>query len=105
MATVELSRQQWKDYFDKVSCGLAGQRAQVEIASRQLGSQLAADWLPLFGISYDPDSDVLEVLMDGLDHRITHPRAVYVAHEGGGLDSMQVIGPDRSQQIVRFRPA
>jgi hypothetical protein len=38
--------------------------AEIEVASLDLGDQIQAEWLPLIGITYDPNDDVVEVALD-----------------------------------------
>ena len=103
MATVQLDKSEWQPYFDRISKALAGEQAEIEVSSLALGNQVEADWLPLHGITYDPKSDLVEVLVEGLDHLIHHPQSVFVDHNGGGLRSMEVIEEDDTRQIVRLR--
>jgi hypothetical protein len=48
----QLEKSQWRAYFDRMSKVLVGKRAEIEVASLNLGDQIKAEWLPLFGISY-----------------------------------------------------
>ena len=74
--TFELARDAWGAYFDTVSRGLAGKQVDIEIAALSLGSQVAAAWLPVFGVTYDPKNDLLAVMSDGLARSPrTGPRA------------------------------
>ena len=103
MITEQLNKSEWQPYFDNVSKALAGEQAEIEVSSLELGNQIEAKWLPLLGITYDPKSDVVEVLVEGLDHLIHHPQTVYIEHNGGGLSSMEVIDDSDTRQIVRLR--
>ena len=38
--------------------------------SLKLGDQVAAEWLPFFGITYDPKDDIFEIALDGVDRQI-----------------------------------
>ena len=51
--------------------------AEIEVASLSLGDQVEAEWLPLHGITYDPNDDLVEVALEGLDHMIRKPREIY----------------------------
>jgi hypothetical protein len=103
MATRKLDRAQWRGYFDRMSKGLVGKRAEIEIASLALGAQVEAEWLPLLGIAYDPKDDVFEIALDGLDHLIAKPQAVYVDERDGGLAALEVVDADGVSQIVQLR--
>lgn len=99
----KLDKEVWHPYFDAMSKMLVGKRAEIEVDSLQLGSQIQASWLPLLGIVYDPKSDIVEVVLEGLDHMIHHPREVYVDVNEAGLTSVEVIAEDDERQIINLR--
>lgn len=105
MATTQLHKAEWQSYFDRLSKGLAGKQEQVEIEveSLSLGSQIEAEWLPLQGITYDPKSDIVEVLMEGLDHLIHRPQNVFIDYGATGLQSIAVIDGDNNTQVIKLR--
>ncbi|MGO8915650.1 MAG: DUF5335 domain-containing protein [Stellaceae bacterium] len=103
MAVRKLERAGWQAFFDLLSKGLVGKRAEIEIASLALGTQVEAEWLPLLGIVYDPKSDVVEVALDGLDHLIHQPRELYLAVDDDALASLVIVDDDGARQTVRWR--
>jgi hypothetical protein len=103
MATSKLEKAAWQRYFDQVSKTLVGKQAEIEVASLQIGDQIEAEWVPLLGISYDPKSDIVEVLVEGLDHLIQKPVEIYIEQGPAGLASLEVIDADDVRQIVRLR--
>lgn len=103
MTTRKLDKAQWRTFFDRLSSTLEGKEAEIEIASLRLGDQVEADWLPLLGISYDPNDDVVDVALEGLDHLISKPRELYVQEEVGGLAAVEIIDADDVKQIVKLR--
>jgi hypothetical protein len=102
MATVQLNKSEWQSYFDRLSKTLKDNRAEIEVNSLQLGSQIEAEWLPLYGITYDPKSDVVEVLLEGLDHLIHRPQTMFADYGADGLQNIAVIDADDTRQIVRL---
>ncbi len=78
MAIRRLEKDEWQAYLDRISKRLAGMRAEIEVAALNLGDQIAAEWVPIFGIVYDSKDDVLEIALDGLDHLISKPKEIYV---------------------------
>src|SRR5215470_6822448 len=74
MATRRLDKKEWRSFLDRLSTALEGKQAEIEIVSLQLGDQIEADWLPLLGIAYDPNDDIVEVALEDLDHLIAKPR-------------------------------
>lgn len=102
-STVKLDRTAWKSYFDDVSKRLAGRQVEIEIASLAIGSQIAAEWLPMLGVTYDEKNDLLAIMAEGLDHMIRRPREVFVESEGIDLHSINAIDSDGATQIIRFK--
>ncbi len=103
MATEKLDRSAWQSTFDRISRGLDGKRATVEVASLDLGDQVEADWVPIIGISYDPKDDLVEVALEGLDHMIRRPREIYVEQGVDGVHAVEIIDGEGARQIVRLR--
>jgi len=103
MTTRKLDKQQWRTFFDRVSSTLEGKEAEIEIASLRLGDQVEAEWLPLIGIAYDPNDDIVEVALEGLDHLIPKPRDIYVEDAPGGLVALEIVDADDVRQIVKLR--
>jgi len=102
MAAQKIEKPEWRAFVDTLSKGLVGKRAEIEVASLALGDQIEADWLPLLGITYDPKDDLLEVVLDGLDHMIRKPREMYADSGNGGLLSFEIIDADGVSQIIRL---
>lgn len=73
MATRVLSKSEWQSFCDAISKGVANKLAQIEVTGLTLGDQIAAKWLPLLGITYEPKGDLLEIALEGLDHLIHNP--------------------------------
>ena len=103
MATRKLDKNEWKTFFDRISKMLEGKQAEIEVASLGLGAQVQAEWLPLHGIAYDPKDDLMEVILEGLDHIIRTPREIYVEDGTAGLESVEIIDVDDVKQIVKLR--
>ena len=103
MAVRTLENQEWHGYFDLISRGLLGKRAEIEVASLELGDQIEAEWVPLLGITYDQKDDVLEIALDGLDHLIPKPRQIFVDEGLGGLASFEVVDHAGARHIVQLR--
>jgi len=96
-------RSEWRAFFDRMSKGLLGKWAEVEVASLGLGDQIVAEWIPLLGITYDSKDDLLDVAFDRGNHLIRHPRDIAVEETLTGLASVAVIDEDGARQVVRFK--
>jgi hypothetical protein len=96
-----LAKSEWQSYCDRLSKGLEGKRAQIEVAGYAFGNRTAA-WLPLQGITYDPRDDVLEIVMEGLDHLIHKPRDISVDGGPEALTKMEIVDSDGRRQIIKL---
>jgi len=100
---VTVPQAEWKRFFDHVSQALLGKRAEIEVASLDLGDQIVAEWIPVIGITYDPNNDVLDVALDQVDHLIRHPREIVVEQGPSGISMVAVIDADGTRQVVKLK--
>ncbi len=103
MAARKLDKSAWKAYFDAISRHLGSRLSEIEVASLDLGDQVEAEWIPLQGITYDPKDDLIEVVMEEIDHMIRNPVEIYVEEGMEGLHSVEVVDADGSRQIIRLK--
>ena len=103
MTLRKLDKKQWEAFFEGVSKLLEGKRAEIDVASLSLGDQVEAEWLPLVGIAYDPNDDLVEVALEDLDHLIQHPREIYMDDDVGGLLAIEIVTADDVRNIVKLR--
>lgn len=94
---------EWRAFFDRMSEGLLGKRAEIEVASLELGDQIVADWLPMIGITYDSRNDLLDVALDKLNHLIRQPTEIMVAEGPSGLTSVAVVDNRGVRQVIRMK--
>lgn len=99
----DVPKTEWREFFDRMSKGLTGKWAEIEVASLDLGDQITAEWIPLLGITYDSRNDLLDVALDRYDHLIRHPREVIVDEADGGLTSVAVVDAEGTKQVVRMK--
>jgi hypothetical protein len=86
-----------------MSKAIEGKRAEIEVASLSLGDQVEAEWIPIFGVVYDPKSDIVEIASDELDHMIHKPREIAVEEGPRGLESIEVVDDEGTVQVVKLR--
>jgi len=103
MATVDLERSRWHAYFDDMARKTLGNQVCLETADREFGNRRESDWLPLAGITYDPKSDVLEVVTETLDHLIAHPSAISIDYDVEGLHTVSVTDGEGRHEIIRLK--
>ena len=46
-----IPKTEWRSFFDRMSHALLGQRAEIEVASLELGDAIVAEWVPMIGIT------------------------------------------------------
>lgn len=103
MTVSKLEKAQWGPYFDHVSKTLSGKQAEIEVASLAIGAQLEAEWLPFQGIVYDHKNDLVEILLEGLDHLIRQPGDIFIDQGPAGLVSLMIERADGIKEIIRLR--
>ncbi len=104
MATAKLDKAAWQKIFDQMSKSLlVGKQVEIEVLGLDMGAQIEQEWIQLLGITYDPKGDLIEILVEGLDHLIPKPREVWVDHGAIGLVSIEVVDADDVRQIIRLR--
>ena len=103
MAVQKIHKSEWRGFFDWLSKGLVGARAEIEVAALNLGDQIEAEWLPLLGIAYDQKDDVLEIALEGGDHLIYGPQQVWADLSVGEMMSFEVIDDQGVSQIIKLR--
>lgn len=103
MASRTIPPAEWRAFFDRVADALVGKRAEVEVASLDLGDQIVAEWLPLLGITYDAQDDLLDVALSGLNHLIRRPKELYVQEGPNGVETVAVVSADGVKQILHLK--
>jgi hypothetical protein len=98
----QLQKSEWKSYCDRTSKGLEGKRAQIEVAALPIGDQIAAKQVPIFGVTYDPKDDIIEVALENLDHIIHKPRSLAADEVPAGLVSLEIVDGEGRKQIVKL---
>lgn len=98
-----LPESEWSAFFTRVSDGVLGKRAEIEVASLDLGDQILAEWVPLLGITYDTEDDLLDVALERTSHLIRHPKEILVDEGPDGLRSVAVVDGAGTRQVVRLK--
>jgi hypothetical protein len=109
--TRQLPRAEWKRYFDQFTKehlrpNGSPEAATVEMISPTLGDQFQVSAVRLLGLDYDPKSEALEVLLEGLDHLIFQPKEIWVLEgEPGFVATLEILHADDSREIIYLRRA
>jgi hypothetical protein len=99
----KLDKEELRELFDRVSKGLQGQPVEVDAASLQLGDQIEADWVRLLGLSYDPDEDAIEIMLDGIDITVPRPREIHFHGTGGRWTALDIRDAEGAQHILELK--
>jgi len=75
------------------------------VASMNLGDQIETEWIPFFGITYDPKDDLVEFVLEGLDHLIRSPKQIFVDEGADGLTSVEIVDSDDVKHIAVLKQA
>ena len=107
MPTREISKADWKTYFDEFSRTRQNENVTVElIFNPQSDPQYALERQPLVGISYaekGSESGTIEIIVggetgDSLTHTVTHPVHVYHKNAAGLLSDE--VNPDEVLELT-----
>jgi hypothetical protein len=88
-----------------ISKQLKAAKAELEVASMNLGDQIETEWIPFFGITYDPKDDLVEFVLEGLDHLIRSPKQIFVDEGADGLTSVEIVDSDDVKHIAVLKQA
>jgi hypothetical protein len=99
----KLARADWQVYFDRMSRVMDAKQAELEVESLGLGDQIASEWVALDGITYDSKDDLVEMILEDLDHLIRHPQEIWVEEEGLALANLEVVDREGVRHILRLR--
>ena len=103
MALKQISRTQWQAFFDRVSKALPAKQVEIEVSGLGLGDRIAAEWVPLIGLSYDPHDDTFTVSAEGIDHRVPHPKQIHADADADTLRSVEAVDAENNHHIVLLK--
>ena len=103
MTSRTIPQAEWRAFFNSVADALVGKQAEVEAASLDLGDQIVAEWVPVLGVTYDAQDDLLDVALTGLNHLIRRPREIYVQESPQGVETVAVVSADGMKQILHLK--
>jgi len=103
MATRKIEKAHWREFLVDVTHSLVDSGNEAEVGYLALRCRIADKWLGLFGLNYDPRNDTIEIALDGVDHVIERPGELWTEIGPGGLESLEIVGPNHTSQIVRLR--
>lgn len=108
MGIRKLPKKDWSVFFDQYSKRVLMQKnghyVDLQLLSGLSGSVKETGSLPLLGLTYDGKNDLLEILLEDLDHMITHPDQIFVDENSqGDIVSMEIIEKDGTKHILEAK--
>lgn len=105
MASRQLAREQWKNYFDLISKQNKSAVVNVEVIGIEIGDQTEIKWQPLKGLSHDPKRNSFCVYTEQINHQISHPKDIFVEEKDGFPETIEIIDEDNNKQILKLKNA
>jgi hypothetical protein len=101
----QIPNEQWTEYFDGFTKRHLRddlpEKVIIQLVDPELGAQVEANAIRLFGISYDAKSRAFEVLLEKLDHLVFRPKEVWVVEEDDGfVSALEIIHDDDTKEIL-----
>ena len=102
MASRKLDKSEWRAFCDHLSKALLGSDSEAVNASLSVGEEVAAEWVVLLGVAYDPRSVSFDIALGGLEHRVRKPETLYVDEGPSGIAALEVTDDGGLRQRLRL---
>jgi hypothetical protein len=103
MTARAIQKGDWQGFCAAVSSALEGSRAEIEVASLELGDQFEKDWAPWIGITYDPNDDIIDIALEDTDHIVNRPQELIADIDDVNISALQITDADGRRHLVRIR--
>ncbi len=111
MASREITRDEWPEFFDAFSRQHELWLVTVEVSGADIGAQTEGHDLRMRGITADADTSTISLMLEThtgehLTHTVVRPTHVWLEQTPDGADvALQLQSPDGTNTLVRFRSA
>ncbi|HVC81203.1 MAG TPA: DUF5335 family protein [Chloroflexota bacterium] len=105
MATREIPRREWTEFFNQFSREYLGRIATLEVVGPDMGDQPAAEAQPFRGISADEkdnENRIAILVGTGITHTVMSPSEVWVEEGDAGHVSLEIRGTDGGTWLLTF---
>jgi len=106
--TETIPRASWSEGLEDFTDRNAGRRAILEVDDLDIGAQRAVDY-PLWGISYDPATDRVEVMFSDfrdftshMTHGVRGARSIELLREEGWDEVLRIVDESGRQTLLRL---
>jgi hypothetical protein len=105
--TRQIPRSDWKSYLERFTrqhvTREPSEAVTVEVLSPTVGDQYEARTERLLGVTYDPKSDAIEVLVEDVDHLVFRPVELWVIeNDDGFIGTMELVRADGTKEILHI---
>lgn len=104
MSTARIEREDWGRQLGDLTTSLGTQKLYIEVEGLDLGSQHEADGAVLRELAYDAAGDAIEIVGDGVRHRIERPVDLWIESAADGTTALSVEDAGQHTHIVKLRP-
>jgi hypothetical protein len=110
--TNEISRQAWKEFFDRLSRNRLEQQTKVEVLKNDIGAQVLSDGLPLIGFMFEEKAGTGESAIEIIvgeeagahqTHTVFNPQKVFFDEgEGDSGGTIEIEDASGAKTLVRL---
>jgi len=103
MSRRTLQESEYEGYFNALSKRMKDKVAEVEVMAVSIMDKELTDWIPFYGISYDPSEKIISIISEFIDHRIKNATGVSVKEGEAGVESIDITGGDGYSHRIKFK--
>ena len=103
MTAQKIKKSDWEAFCSAVSHALEGSRAEIEVASLALGSQIETSWAPLIGITYDANDDIFDIALEETDHIVNEPKELIADVDDVAVNALEITDAEGTHHVVKLR--
>lgn len=98
-----INKNERRKFFDSLARMTQGELVEIEVASLDIGDQVAEEWARLDGLTYDWKEDILYINTPAFEHSIIKPEEILVVQNDLAVNAIFVKDADGHVQSVKFR--
>ncbi len=103
MSNKKLQESEYESYFNALSRKMEGMPSELKVMAVSIMARDMTEWIPFYGISYDPAEKTVSLISEYIDHRIKNPASVYVEETDSGVKSIEINGGDGFTHRITFK--
>jgi hypothetical protein len=103
MSSRKLQESEYESFFNSLSKAMQGEPSEIEVMAVSIMAREMTEWIPFYGISYDPAEKTVSIIYEYIDHRIMKPAEIYVDETDQGVQSIVINGGDGYTHRITFK--